>query len=195
MRNDIQSINEAFSKATSSSFNREPSRNYNGLSSEEDVRLLDKMIDELYDEAGDGLVGTNEIVSVICGRKFYGNYDDKDLEYVKEVMKEFRGIDVEFDKEQEHMYVVDSEDEEAAPTSDKPGRSSTKFSLQRKNYDQIFYNAWDHIVNELSDEELEATMHMIKNYDELNQLIKDQARYRSNQEARNRAQQYALDRE
>lgn len=88
-----------------------------------------------------------------------------------------------------HKEQSDNTDMEATPASPK------KFSLQRKNYDQIFYNAWDHIVNELSDEELEATMHMIKNYDELNQLIKDQARYRSNQEARNRAQQYVLDRE
>ena len=73
----------------------------------------------------------------------------------------------------------DNTDMNEAPSSDKPGRSSTKFSIQRKNYDQIFYNVWEDIVDRLSDEELEATMHMIKKHDELNKLVDEEYRYRN----------------
>jgi hypothetical protein len=93
--------------------------------------------------------------------------------------KDIQAINEAFSKV--HKEQSDNTDMEAAPTSDKPGRSSTKFKIQRTNYDRIFYNIWEDIVDRLSDEELEATMHMIKNYDELNKLIKDQARYRGNQ--------------
>jgi hypothetical protein len=80
---------------------------------------------------------------------------------------------------QVHKEQSDNTDMEAAPTSDKAGRSSTKFSIQRKNYDQIFYNVWENIVDRLSDEELEATMHMIKKHDELNKLVDEEYRYRN----------------
>lgn len=82
-------------------------KNYNGLNSEEDVKLLDNIISGMYDEDGDGICGISEICSVICGEKFYGRYDDEDLKYVKEVMEEFRGIKVGFDRDWEHMYIED----------------------------------------------------------------------------------------
>ena len=79
-------------------------KKYSGLNSENDISLLDEIISEMMD-GGDGLCGIDEIVSVICGKKFYGKYDEEDLEYVKEVMSEFRGLIVEFDLENECMYI------------------------------------------------------------------------------------------
>jgi len=91
--------------------------------------------------------------------------------------KDIQAINEAFSKV--HKEQSDNSGMEAAPSSDKPGRSSTKFSIQRKNYDQIFYNTWEDIVDRLSDEELEATMHMIKRYDELNKLVDEEYRYRN----------------
>lgn len=47
-----------------------------------------------------------------------------------------------------------------------------------KQYDQIFYNIWEDIVDRLSDDELKATQHMISHYDELNKLVDEEYRYR-----------------
>ena len=81
-------------------------KNYNGLSDESDVELLNEIVDELYGD-GDGLCGISEVCSVICGKEYYSKWNEEDLEYVKEVMEELRGVKVEFDLENECMYVVD----------------------------------------------------------------------------------------
>ena len=80
----------------------------------EDWFLLDEMIDEMYDKDGDGICGLNEIVGLVCGEKFVGNYDEEDLEYVKEVMREFFRINVGFDMYRECMWIESEvgEDEE-----------------------------------------------------------------------------------
>ena len=67
--------------------------------------LLDEMIDEMYDKDGDGICGLNEVVELVCGKEFVGNYDEEDLEYVKEVMREFYRINVGFDMYRECMYI------------------------------------------------------------------------------------------
>ena len=64
--------------------------------------------------------------------------------------KDIRAINEAFSKV--HKEQSDNTDMEAAPTSDKPGRLSTKFSIQRTNYDQIFYNKWEDIVDRLTDD-------------------------------------------
>lgn len=89
-------------------------KNYNGLSNDEEVELLNEMVDELCNEYGDGLIGLSELVSVICGKGFYDKYDSEDLEYVKEVMREFCKVNVEFNLENEDVYLVSfvGEDEE-----------------------------------------------------------------------------------
>jgi hypothetical protein len=90
--------------------------------------------------------------------------------------KDIQAINEAFSKV--HKEQSDNTDMEAAPTSDRPGRSSTKFKIQRTNYDQIFYNIWEDIVDRLSDDELKATQHMITHHDELNKLIDEEYRYR-----------------
>lgn len=90
--------------------------------------------------------------------------------------KDIQAINEAFSKV--HKEQSDNTDMEAASTSDKPGRSSTKFSIQRTNYDQIFYNIWEDIVDRLTDDELKATKHMIAHHDELNKLIDEEYRYR-----------------
>lgn len=89
-------------------------KNYNGLSNDEEVELLNEMVGEMCDEYGDGLIGLSELVSVICGKEFYNKYDSEDLEYVKEVMREFCKVNVEFNLENEDVYLVSfvGEDEE-----------------------------------------------------------------------------------
>ena len=71
----------------------------------DDIEKLDELIDCLYD-GGDGEVGIDEIVKVVCGKKFYGKWDEEDLEYVKELMREMRGIEVDFNLYNESMYVI-----------------------------------------------------------------------------------------
>jgi len=80
-------------------------KKYNGLICEEDFKLFDEMIELMLDEEGDGECGLNEIVSVICGEEFYGDYDEEDLKYVKEVIFKFKGIEVGFNLEYESMFV------------------------------------------------------------------------------------------
>lgn len=84
-------------------------KNYNGLSNDEEVELLNEMVGEMCDEYGDGL---SELVSVICGKEFYNKYDSEDLEYVKEVMREFCRVNVEFNLENEDVYLVSFVDED-----------------------------------------------------------------------------------
>ena len=84
--------------------NNNMNNNYNGLSDDSDVKLLDEIIDCLFDD-DDGLCGISEICSVICGKDYYDKWCEEDLEYVKEVMREFRGINVGFNLENECMYV------------------------------------------------------------------------------------------
>jgi hypothetical protein len=86
-------------------------KNYTGLNSENDISLLDEIISEMYD-GGDGICGIDEIVSVICGNEFYGNWDSEDLEYVKEVMREFRGVIVEFNEDESFMSIEGEVDED-----------------------------------------------------------------------------------
>jgi len=70
---------------------------------------------------------------------------------------------------QVHKEQSDNTDMKEAPTS------PTNFAL----INRTFYNVWEDIVDRLSDEELEATMHMIKKYDELNKLVDEEYRYRN----------------
>lgn len=65
---------------------------------------LNLIIDEMFDN--DEGCGISEIVGVICGDEFYDSYDNKDLDYVKEVMRDFCYIEVDFNLENEEMYVV-----------------------------------------------------------------------------------------
>lgn len=65
----------------------------------------------------------------------------------------------------------DNTDMNEAPTSPKVSED--------KKHDDIFYRTWENIVDRLSDEELESTMYMIKNFNELNKLVRDEYRYRS----------------
>ena len=53
-----------------------------------------------------------EVVSVICGKEFYNKYDSEDLEYVKEVMRECCRVNVEFNLENEEVYLVSFVDED-----------------------------------------------------------------------------------
>lgn len=80
-------------------------KKYTGLTNDNDIEKLDELIDCLYD-GGDGEVGIDEIVKVVCGKKFYGKWDEEDLEYVKELMREMRGIEVDFNLDNESMYVI-----------------------------------------------------------------------------------------
>jgi hypothetical protein len=48
-----------------------------------------------------------------------------------------------------------------------------------KEMEVIFYKFWEEISDKLSDEQLKATMFMIRHYDALNMVIKDEYRYRT----------------
>jgi hypothetical protein len=71
-----------------------------------DVELVDEIVNEMYD--GEMMCGIDEIVGAVCGNEFYGKWSDEELRYVKEVMKEYCQINVEFDLENELM-IIESE--------------------------------------------------------------------------------------
>jgi hypothetical protein len=56
--------------------------------------------------------------------------------------------------------------------------TSPKVSDDQK-HDILFYRTWEDIVDGLSDDQLTSTLYMIRNFDELNKLIKDEYRYRN----------------
>lgn len=89
---------------------KENNKAYSGLNNEDDVNTFNELIECLYD-GGDGMCGINEVCGVVCGKSFYGNWDDKDLEYVKEVMEVFGRIKVGFDLENEVMFLEGEVDE------------------------------------------------------------------------------------
>jgi hypothetical protein len=55
---------------------------------------------------------------------------------------------------------------------------SPKVSDDQK-HNILFYRTWEGIVDGLSDDQLTSTLYMIRNFDELNKLIKDEYRYRN----------------
>ena len=52
-------------------------------------------------------------------------------------------------------------------------------------YEKTFYNIWEGLVNDLSDADLDATLYMIRKYNELNKLVQDEKRYRTAMDAEN----------
>lgn len=52
-------------------------------------------------------------------------------------------------------------------------------------YEKAFYNIWEGLVNDLSEDDLDATVYMIKKYNELNKLVLDEKRYRTAMDAEN----------
>lgn len=80
---------------------------YSGLSEEVEVGELNEIVDELCDERFEGEVGLSEVCGLICGEGFYEDWDEEDLEYVKEVMEELCKLKVGFNLERECMYVIE----------------------------------------------------------------------------------------
>ena len=54
-----------------------------------------------------------------------------------------------------------------------------KTMIDEEKIETVFYNTWEDIIERLSDEQLDATMYMIKRYNDLNKLIDEQYRYRN----------------
>jgi hypothetical protein len=77
-----------------------------------DNEELNEMVECLCDDEGDGVCGIDEMVGVVCGREFYGNYGEEELKYVKEVLREYCKVKVGFNLENEEMYVVSVEGDE-----------------------------------------------------------------------------------
>jgi len=75
-----------------------------------DGELVNIMVNKMYD-SNENVCGISEIVESCCGEKYYNNYGKEELDYVKEVMEEFCGIYVEFDKENELMCNVGEVDD------------------------------------------------------------------------------------
>jgi len=71
---------------------------------EENYEMIDKILNEMFENDED--CGLSEIVSAVCGDSFYVDYDDEDLMYVKEVLRELKGVIVDFNLEREEMCVV-----------------------------------------------------------------------------------------
>lgn len=67
-----------------------------------DAEGVNEIVNEMF-ESNEYMCGLNEIVRKVCGNEFYGNYDEDDLKYVEEVMREFCNIKVSFDLENEVM--------------------------------------------------------------------------------------------
>ena len=65
---------------------------------------VNKIVEEMWENSED--CGLSEIVRVCCGDEYYSNYNREELDYVKEVMRDFCKIEVCFDLENEVMVVL-----------------------------------------------------------------------------------------
>ena len=74
-----------------------------------DDELVDEIVNEMHE--GEMMCSIDEIVEACCGNNFYGNWDDEELKYVEEVMREYCQINVEFDLENELMIIASAVDE------------------------------------------------------------------------------------
>jgi len=74
-----------------------------------DNELVDEIVNEMHE--GEMMCSIDEIVEACCGNNFYGNWDDEELKYVEEVMREYCQINVEFDLENELMIIASAVDE------------------------------------------------------------------------------------
>lgn len=68
------------------------------------VEGVNEIIDEMY-ESNEMMCGIDEIVRMVCGKGYYGNWGKEELDYVEEVMEEFGRIYVSFDLENEVMNI------------------------------------------------------------------------------------------
>jgi len=66
---------------------------------------VNKIVEEMYRDS-EFSCGLSEVVRVCCGNKYYSDYGKKELDYVKEVMRDFCKIEVDFDLENEVMMVL-----------------------------------------------------------------------------------------
>jgi hypothetical protein len=183
MRKDIKAINEAFLSVISE--NTEP-------------RSFDDVMDDVMGLVDRGHINDEsqaiDMLTAELGR-------DLTPEEEQEITGYFNGSEGTGDIEptpadpNASWNPRDWEDEESMGAEDEEMGSEDAEESVAKKHDDIFYRVWENVVDRLSDEELEATAYMIRNYDALNKLIKEETRYRVSQFAKNAANQYKLDRE
>jgi hypothetical protein len=88
--------------------------------------------------------------------------------------KDIKAINEAFSKVIKENY-AEMEEMENTPSEDAENVTP---GLDAK-HDKAFYTFWEDIADRMSDDVLESTMYMIKNFDALNKLIKEEHAYRS----------------
>jgi len=63
--------------------------------------------------------------------------------------------------------------------NNEPSDNKSMTNTEEAKHDKAFYTFWEDIVDRMSDDVLESTLYMIKNFDALNALIKEEHGYRT----------------
>jgi len=170
MRKDIKAINEAFLKVIRE--NTE-SRSYKAVL--DDVMALyqkghikdeSQAIDILTAELGRDLTPQEE-------QEVTGYFDGTDM-YMKDA----------FSSEDAEDIKITPADPNASWNprdwnDNEPGDNKSMTVGEQAKHDKVFYAFWEDIVDRMSDDVLESTMYMIKEFDALNDLIKEEYEYRN----------------
>ncbi len=153
MRKDIKAINEAFRKVINE--NTQP-KGFEAVL--DDVMALYQK-GHIKDESQ-----AIDILTAELGR-------DLTPQEEQEVTGYFDGTD---------MYMKDAFSSEDAEEADKELSDNQSMTVgEQAKHDKAFYSFWEDIVDRMSDDVLESTMYMIKEFDALNALLKEEYAYRT----------------
>ena len=171
MRKDIEAINEAYTKSKKALLTE-------GFNESAALKALLQFNSDAQHRGAYGDLDYNKIIELL--RTNSGNIEDV-VHQVGSHYYDEDGGEVNIDDELESLQaalenIVSSSSEDEEHTDDT---SAAPTIGEDTKQDAIFYRTWESIIDNLSDEALEATMYMIKNFNELNNIVKEEYRYRN----------------
>lgn len=98
---------------------------------------------------------------------------------IKAINEAFSKVINEAAEESAFSQVDNAEWSDAWSDKKEPSDNNDMANTEEAKHDKAFYAFWENIVDRLSDDVLESTMYMIKEFDALNDLIKEEYEYRN----------------
>lgn len=182
MRKDIKAINEAFLSVISE--NTEP-RSFDDvmddiivLKDKGQIKDASQAIDILNAELGRDL--TDEEDSYVTNYFYFDDERDIPSEDIEPTPADKNASWNPRDWEDEEG--MGSEDAEESAFSQVDNAETTDAwdpEGEEKKHDRAFFSYWENIVDRMPDDVLESTLYMIKKYNALNDLVKEEYEYRN----------------
>ena len=201
MRKDIQAINEAFRKVIRE--NTQPSRNFGNEDDDAEEKLLNLL---QQDGVVDIAEFDTLAIEVLAKHGFQqSDIENMDKDDIRAEIADLFGMELE--EEGDKVMLIgyghignkmgpktaseDAEDIKSTPADpnaswnprdwdNKEPRDNKSMTVgEQAKHDKAFYSFWENVVDRMPDDVLESTMYMIKNFNALNKLVKEEYAYRT----------------